>query len=186
MYRVAMVFCLFLSVAVQASCDVPRYATTRMRERAGIATEAKPEPAREEVAEKTVVLIEEGPAEFDVLGRAGEIRAYILKTWPNCDRCVADSVAFGLAVARTEEWRTFCRVAAGETGNTWDPLARGDGGSSYGLWQINKPAHWRKFDFDLLSKGDAVGIAYQVQCAIRLRKSSGWGCWTWARNNGIR
>jgi len=58
-----------------------------------------------------------------------------------------------------------------------DPNAVGDGGSSYGLFQIHAPAHP---DFDL---SRAFDPAYNAQYAARLQASSGWGPWS-TYNNG--
>ena len=146
-----------------------------------------------ESRESARLVAEEGPATpsqttpfAKAMALAVEIDAHIANVYPKCDTVVRQRLAVEFALAGEGRYTDWCRVIHGESAGTWDPAIRGDGVSSFGLFQINRPAHKNSFDFNLLSRGDALGVWYQIRCAIKIRKGSGWGAWTVARNLGIR
>jgi len=150
--------------------------------------------AREESEFPVLLVAEEGlevasprPSPFaEKMRAAPEIEQHIATVYPQCDAVVRERLAVEFALAGEERYQDWCRVIDGETGSTWDPVARGDNGHSFGLFQVNRPAHGGRFDFGLLGRGDDLGVWYQTKCAIAIRKDSGWGAWTVARRLGIR
>lgn len=73
---------------------------------------------------------------------------------------------------------TACAVCQAESGS--NPNAVGDGGTSYGLFQIHVPAHP---DFDI---SRAFDPAYNAQYAAGLQRSSGWGPWSTYNSGAYR
>ena len=74
--------------------------------------------------------------------------------------------------------QTACAVCTAESGA--NPNAIGDGGTSYGLFQIHAPAHP---DFDLSRWSDPN---YNAQYAANLQASSGWGPWSTFNSGAYR
>lgn len=73
---------------------------------------------------------------------------------------------------------TACAVCQAESGD--NPSALGDGGTSFGLFQIHAPAHP---DFDV---SRAFDPAYNAQYAAKLQASSGWGPWSTYNSGAYR